>query len=141
MMKRWPESRPKRNVDGQKFGRLTVLHRVGKRDCMAQCECGAVKQFDMFNIIQGFTSSCGCLHKERTSAATTKERPCYNALHDRVRRRRGRPSHCEHCGTTDPTRRYHWANLTRRYDDVNDYVRLCIPCHARMDRSKGPPRL
>ena len=56
----------------------------------------------------------------------------YSQLHDRVAAIRGRPSRCEHCGTTT-ARRYEWANLTGSYADPNDYVRLCTLCHMRMD--------
>lgn len=58
----------------------------------------------------------------------------YGALHHWVRQVRGRPQHCEDCGTTEP-RRYEWANLTGNYTDPNDYKRLCKPCHARMDNT------
>lgn len=56
----------------------------------------------------------------------------YAALHLRVSAERGTPSLCEHCRATD-ARRFEWASLTGRYDDVNDYVRLCCSCHHRMD--------
>ena len=56
----------------------------------------------------------------------------YQAMHLRVAEARGTPSKCEHCGTTD-AKRFEWANLSGRYDDVNDYVRLCVSCHHKMD--------
>ena len=56
----------------------------------------------------------------------------YAALHLRVANLRGKPSLCEHCGTTESPA-FDWANLTGRFDDPNDYVRLCRSCHHRMD--------
>lgn len=56
--------------------------------------------------------------------------------HKAVYTARGKPSYCEHCGTKEE-RMYHWANISGRYEDVNDYIRLCVPCHTRYDRSKG----
>ena len=56
----------------------------------------------------------------------------YQALHVRVEKARGKPRRCSACDTTDAGR-YEWANLTGRYDDIADYVRLCIPCHRRLD--------
>lgn len=56
----------------------------------------------------------------------------YAACHLRVQVARGTPSRCEHCGTTS-AKRFEWANLTGRYSDVTDYIRLCISCHHRMD--------
>lgn len=61
----------------------------------------------------------------RGSAAT------YKAFHLRVATERGKPSLCGFCGTTEG--KFEWANLTRNYQDVNDYVRLCVPCHRKFD--------
>lgn len=57
----------------------------------------------------------------------------YEALHKRVRRRRGAPARCSRCGTVDPSKRYEWANLTGKYEDPNDYERMCKMCHQRYD--------
>ena len=56
----------------------------------------------------------------------------YKALHYRVITKRGQPQLCEDCGTTK-AKRYEWANLTGRFEDVNDYKRLCKSCHAKLD--------
>lgn len=56
----------------------------------------------------------------------------YAAFHKRVEVERGKPAKCSSCDTTEP-QRYEWANLTGHYDDVNDYIRLCTPCHRRFD--------
>lgn len=76
------------------------------------------------------------------------EMVCYKAAHQRVYAARGRPSACEHCGTTDPEKRYEWANLTGRHHDPADYLRLCRSCHCKHDGlirnlghyAKEPPR-
>lgn len=60
----------------------------------------------------------------------------YQALHLRVQNERGKPSRCEQCGTTDPTVRYEWANLTGHYEDTSDYARLCVPCHRAFDAQR-----
>lgn len=57
----------------------------------------------------------------------------YKSAHQRVYRARGRPLYCEHCKTTDSSKRYEWANLTGNYPDVNDYARLCRSCHCKFD--------
>lgn len=57
----------------------------------------------------------------------------YQALHLRVEAARGKPQRCACCDTTEPNEKYEWANLSGRYDDINDYARLCIPCHRRLD--------
>lgn len=54
----------------------------------------------------------------------------YAALHKRVERARGlaKDGACR-CGVTA----IDWANLTGRYDDINDYERMCRPCHRAYD--------
>ncbi len=61
----------------------------------------------------------------------------YQSLHSRISRYMGRPSDCRSCGATDPAIRYEWANLSGRYDDPSDYIRLCVTCHRRMDWNEG----
>jgi hypothetical protein len=56
----------------------------------------------------------------------------YAAFHKRVEAARGTPQHCAACDTDEPGR-YEWANLSGRYDDLNDYVRMCILCHRKLD--------
>lgn len=57
----------------------------------------------------------------------------YQAFHLRVESARGKPQCCKVCGATDAGKSYDWANLTGKYADVNDYVRMCRSCHARHD--------
>ena len=60
----------------------------------------------------------------------------YKALHLRVAVTRGKPSLCSQCGRSDAGVVYDWANLTGRYDDVNDYERMCRPCHRQFDNAR-----
>jgi len=48
-------------------------------------------------------------------------------------RRHGLVDRCDVCGTTEPGKHYDWANLTGRYEDVNDYKRMCRSCHFKHD--------
>ena len=58
----------------------------------------------------------------------------YMGLHNWIRRKLGKPSYCEHCGNSEPTAMYHWANKTGRYlRDINDWLRLCVRCHKLYD--------
>lgn len=57
----------------------------------------------------------------------------YQALHAWVRKHKGVPKLCEHCGTVE-RRKYEWANVSKQYKrDLNDWVRLCTPCHRKFD--------
>ena len=60
----------------------------------------------------------------------------YSALHMRIRIKRGNPSFCEVCKTTDKSKKYEWANLTGKYEDVMDYKRMCVPCHSKYDNKR-----
>lgn len=58
----------------------------------------------------------------------------YDALHDWVSRKLGRPKKCEHCGLNDSSRRYEWANKSHKYKrELDDWIRLCKKCHMRYD--------
>lgn len=60
----------------------------------------------------------------------------YDTLHVRVQAARGKPAMCTRCGLDDPDRRYEWANLTGDYENVQDYARMCVPCHRRFDQQR-----
>jgi len=58
-----------KDLTGQKFGRLTVIEKTGKRLCghivwKCQCECGNIAEVMGRNLLTGHTKSCGCLEKE-----------------------------------------------------------------------------
>lgn len=58
----------------------------------------------------------------------------YKGAHNRVTAARGRPKRCERCGADNPQSAYDWHNLTGKYHDPNDYVRLCRSCHCKSDQ-------
>lgn len=60
----------------------------------------------------------------------------YQALHLRVDAARGKPAHCTRCDRRDAGTRYEWANLTGDYTDVDDYERMCVPCHRTFDADR-----
>lgn len=56
----------------------------------------------------------------------------YRAMHDWIRREKGLPNTCEHCSTQK--RRLVWANKSHEYQrNVDDWMRLCYPCHRKYD--------
>lgn len=59
----------------------------------------------------------------------------YKALHLRVAAQRGKPQKCMECEVSGEGK-YEWANLTGRYEDVNDYARMCLPCHRSFDAAR-----
>ena len=58
----------KLQLDGQSFGRWTVISRSESRNGFVywrcQCECGTVKDVMGVNLVKGTSLSCGCYSKE-----------------------------------------------------------------------------
>lgn len=77
---------------------------------------------------KGFCSA-ECAYKHMTLDVPTK----YGTIHAWVRRKYGKPSLCEHCGTCE-AKKFEWANISGRYLlDREDWARLCVTCHRRYD--------
>lgn len=57
------------------------------------------------------------------------ENASYRTIHERISRTLGQPKKCEICGTKN-SKVFDWANMSGKYHDVNDYVRMCRKCHA-----------
>ena len=87
-----------KNLIGQKFSRLTVICDSGEKSqrCIAwlcECECGNRIKVRSTNLVNGHTSSCGCLQIERAIAlgksklthglANTSEYSSWAAMKDR----------------------------------------------------------
>lgn len=68
---------PRYDLTGERFGRLTVIRRddsvpVGEpARWICKCDCGNEKSIGASMLRKGFTKSCGCLRKEKTSARMT----------------------------------------------------------------------
>jgi hypothetical protein len=59
------------DLTGQRFGRLTVLHRSdsstdGTATWLCRCDCGNEKSIRGRLIRRGYTKSCGCLKREHS---------------------------------------------------------------------------
>jgi hypothetical protein len=97
--------------------------------------------------MRGNTNGRGNLGKRRTPeqrARTGRPRSpgpaSYTAVHKRLNRERGRPSLCEHCGTTT-AKKFEWAYTGEGHEDgawgedLSQYRRLCTSCHLTFDKS------
>lgn len=68
--------RKKRDLAGQRFGRLLVLYDTGERKngkviWHCRCDCGNEVNIRSGNLISGNTTSCGCYNRERSVEAHT----------------------------------------------------------------------
>ena len=86
--------------------------------------------------------------RERISESNTGEKSHkwkgdkvgYDALHDWVKRQKGKAKKCEHCGTKT-AKRYEWANIDHEYRrNVDDFIELCPKCHRKHDRENNLAR-
>jgi len=73
------QARNKRVVEltGQRFGRLTVLHRAprwsdGRARWVCRCVCGQERVVDGKSLRSGNTQSCGCLSRDKASERATE---------------------------------------------------------------------
>ncbi len=56
----------------------------------------------------------------------------YSGLHYWVKRYKGKPQKCEHCGST---KKIQWANQSGEYKrKLEDWIALCVPCHRLYDQ-------
>jgi len=97
------------NLSGRRFGRLTVLYRVGTKQgsplWLCKCDCGNTKEVIMRSLTTGNTKSCGCIHKQKLAKRNTM-----SAKH----------------GGADKERLYNiWHGMRQRCNDSNhkDYPR------------------
>ncbi len=62
----------------------------------------------------------------------------YKAFHVRITKAMGKAKDkgCSVCGTTDKSFSYDWANLTGKYNDLNDYTAMCRSCHRQYDKAR-----
>lgn len=82
------------------------------------------------------------LGKRRDEVPSWKgKRVGYHGLHKWIASIMGKPERCSMCGTTDPKKKYQWANISGRYlRDVNDFMRVCRSCHAKYDYKRPQPK-
>jgi len=82
----------------KRFGRLVVISYAGNKKYLCQCDCGNYSFPTKYNLVKGFTKSCGCLNTERRKEASVTHgcsnhplygtwghmmHRCYNPANDR----------------------------------------------------------
>lgn len=64
--------KPKSNILGQRFGKLTVKEWSGDSRWICLCDCGNQTSVLTANLKRGNTSSCGCIRNLKASKRATK---------------------------------------------------------------------
>ena len=120
---------------GQKFGRLTILRRLGILQCygreqecvMCRCDCGNERVLPESYVKSGHTRSCGCAHGQRLKAddGRVSHDLCGTRIHSIWSKMKGR---C-YCVTDAKYPRYggrgikiceRWQKLENFYADMGD---------------------
>lgn len=92
---------PRRDVTGQRFGRLVAVRDVGRdkrhnRLWLFRCDCGGETTIPVGRAVCGNTSSCGCLYRESVAphgdSSSGRNAPEYRAW-AHMRRRCTNPKH------------------------------------------------
>jgi hypothetical protein len=70
----------KLDLEGKKYGRLTLIKLVGvnkskQRVWLCLCDCGTEHQASQAHITRGSSTSCGCYRKERTTTHNHSRTP------------------------------------------------------------------
>lgn len=73
--------------------------------------------------------------KKENNSSWKGNKATYAAFHYRVESERGKPCLCVICGSLEANI-YEWANLTGKYEDTSDYMRMCRSCHRRYDKNR-----
>jgi hypothetical protein len=116
----------------------------GARFCSRSCKG---KFFYIVSGINNKDKKFSAVHKEKIGMANKISSKLYREAHGLwkgmlaniktkhryVKNHKGKPSKCEHCGTTTASN-YDWANVDHKYSrKLSDYIRLCRSCHRQYD--------
>lgn len=57
---------------GERYGHWTVLRRLevfcdGRRECLCKCDCGTVKYVNIYHLVKGASTNCGCVGAKKTA--------------------------------------------------------------------------
>lgn len=60
------------DISGQRFGRLTAISYAGKSEWFCACDCGNTTRPRSYDLRNGISKSCGCLHSEIIAKQSAK---------------------------------------------------------------------
>lgn len=60
-------AKPREDLTGKRFGRLTAIKYVGNSCWECKCDCGNVTKVKTSNLKNSHTKSCGCIAKEQSA--------------------------------------------------------------------------
>lgn len=149
-MKNWRYGTPtpehgsrRQDLGGMRFGSLVAVKPVESTSWSCVCDCGATTIVRTGDLNAGTTTSCGDgkIHRRHLRSDIVG----YWAIHDRLRRDRGKPGTCVDCGGPasewsydhgDPNELVSESGSSRGFAfslDLDHYVPRCVRCHRAHD--------
>jgi hypothetical protein len=130
--------------------------KVAKRPCCSRkCQIEIAK-IDVIEVGKKFrfNAETSKLYREKAMKALSEkttgashyswkgEEVGYRGLHQWVRRKKGKPIKCIHCGKqSDKPKLIQWANIDGKYRrHIDDFISLCASCHKKYDLRLGSIR-
>lgn len=133
------------DIIGQKFGRLTVLERVGKNKSgnilwKCKCSCGNEVSVAANHLRSGHTQSCGCLWFERIWKGGISFEPyCFDWTKDLKKFIKQRDDYkCINpdCWGTDDVLSIHHINYNKKSCGPDNLITLCRSCNSRANSDR-----
>ena len=82
-------ARERLKLTGKRFGRLLVGEYVGIKNKASQwrciCDCGETKTITGSSMVKGYTTSCGCYHKQVFRYSNAKHSMCKTSFYKKWR--------------------------------------------------------
>lgn len=63
----------RKDITGQRFGRLVTIQYLGHRRYLCKCDCGTVKEVATRSMTEGLVKSCGCIWREWSASKPSTE--------------------------------------------------------------------
>lgn len=101
----------KRNIIGNRYGRLVVISETYDGNPVCRCDCGKIHTPNLYDLVYGKTRSCGCLRHTYDRPANRGSKSGYPGVY---RRNTGKYVAC-----ITYNRKSHYLGI---YDNLDDAV-------------------
>jgi hypothetical protein len=118
------------DIAGQKFNRWTALEYKGERKWLCRCECGNEREILSFNLKNGKSKSCGCLHTDVVGTHLLSGTLTYKRFHQMWWRIKNKPE-------------YAHLSVCEEWKDLHTFISDMGECPSneysldRIDNTKG----
>lgn len=132
------ESRSRRDLTGQRFGRLIVLETRGNLHWLCQCDCGNQSLVRTVHLTHNHTLSCGCLLRNANPTDKQLERRERNQSARWIKSvKQDAAFCCDACGSQEKLHSHHvmpWEHFAELRTNNENGSCLCASCHRSVHR-------